>query len=358
MKSKLTLMTIAIAVLAAGCGGGGGSSNSGPVAVTPAPTTPTTPTTPTPDPSAPQTTPQTPTYTAGSIAQSAFATLNQARTAYGVGLAIQQSQLDTAAANHANYIGIQFQAGNYNAATHSEDPAKPGFTGVTAQDRVAYAKYAAMSSSESLSSVIAVDGVASDPGVVSITGLLSAPYHRFGLFEGYREIGIGHNSQRLPNEGGVRNTVVFNVAIPQSQQAQAPAADWIGAWPVDGATNVLYSFSGESPDPIPSLNGACAGYPVSLQVRSGQVLSTTTFTLVETASGAPVSVQLSTAQNDANPDMARTNTAYIIPYKPLKLATKYTAHFVGSRNGVAIDKTWTFTTQADNAKMIFGCDPS
>lgn len=96
---------------------------------------------------------------------------------------------------------------------------------------------------------------------------------------------------------------------------------------------------------------------MSLQVKNGTTLAVTTFTLTD-ASGAAVNVQLATPTVDANPAYARSNSAYIIPFVPLKLATKYTAHFVGSQNGIAIDKTWSFTTRSDNSKMIYGCDPS
>lgn len=359
-KSKLTLTLIAASLALAGCGGGGGGGSTGPSSTAPTtPTTPTVPTTPTtPDPNALQPTVGGASYVSGSIELSAFTTLNEARSAYGVGQLAQATSLDAAAGHHADYIGQRFKEGDYSAATHDEDASKSGYTGGTPDGRISYAGYAASATGENLSSIIAVDGVSSDAGAVAVTVLLSGPYHRFGLFDGYRDVGIGHNSQRLPNEGGMRNTVVVDSGVARALQPQQPATDWVGMWPLNGATNVLYSFAGETPNPIPVNKGACAGYPVSVQVRDGQTLATSAFTLTETASGAAVNVQLSTKNSDANPSQARANTAYIIPYKPLKLATQYTAHFVGSRNGVAIDKTWTFTTRADNVKLVYGCDPS
>jgi hypothetical protein len=132
----------------------------------------------------------------------------------------------------------------------------------------------------------------------------------------------------------------------------------VGLWPLDNATDVLYSFATETPHPIPVLKGACGGYPVSFQVRDDQVLATTSFTLTEAVSGAAVAVQLSTKQTDVNPDYAQSNTAYIIPLKPLKLNTRYTAHFVGMRDGTPINKMWSFTTMAQNVRWIYGCNPS
>jgi uncharacterized protein YkwD len=362
MKLKLKLIVLAVSATVAlvGCGGGGGgstaASSSTPTGA--APTTPSAPTTPASDPTALQTTVGATTYAAGSFELSAFTALNQARAAYGIGQLAQNAQLDTAAQNHASYINGRYQAGDYSAAMHTENAAYAGFTGVTPADRIAFAKYAASQSGEVLSSIIAVDGVASDAGAVSMEALLSGPYHRFSMFDGYRDAGFGHTSIRLTGEGGARNTIVANFGVAQAIQGQAPANGWVGVWPTDNATGVLYSFSGESPNPIPSNNGMCAGYPVSLQAKAGVTLTTTAFTLVEAASGAAVSVQLSTQATDVNPSYARANSAYIIPYQPLKLATKYTAHFVGSQNGVTIDKTWSFTTRADNVKAIYGCDPS
>lgn len=359
MKTKLTILTIAASMGLAGCGGGGAGGGS--AASSPSNSTGSSPSTPTPpaaDPAALQDTVATSTYAAGSIELSAFTALNQARAAYGVGQVAQNSQLDTAAQNHTAYINGRFQAGDYTAATHTENPAYAGFTGAAPADRIAYAKYAASQTSEDLSSIIAVDGVTSDPGVVAMDTLLSGPYHRFSLLDGYRDVGVAHTSIRPANSGGTLNTIVADFGVAQASQAQAPASGWIGVWPADNATGVLYSLSGESPDPIPSNKGMCAGYPVSLQAKAGVTLATTAFTLTETASGAVVDVQLSTRATDANPTYARANTAYIIPYLPLKLATKYTAHFVGSQNGTAIDKTWSFTTRADNVKSIYGCNPS
>lgn len=351
-KNKFSLALIAASLALAGCGGGGGSTTG---STTPPPVVPTPPA---PDPTALQTTVATPSYAAGSFELVAITSLNQARTAYGVGMVAESTLLNTAANNHAQYILARFQAGDYAAATHTEDPSKPGFTGATVGERVGFAKYSASGAGENLASTIAVDGVTSDPGTVAIESLLSGPYHRFASLDGWRDVGFGHTSIRLPGEGGTRHTVVIDSAFALSSQAQAPATGWIGLWPADKATGVLYSFAGESPDPIPANNGACAGYPVSVQVRSGMTLTTTAFTLTETGTGQLVNSQLSTQSTDKNPVLARANTAYIIPFTPLKLSTQYTAHFVGANNGVTVDKTWTFTTRADNVKMIFGCDPS
>jgi uncharacterized protein YkwD len=347
-----TISAISFATVLAGCGGGGGGSTSTPVP----PTTPTTPTTPTIDPNALQLTVPNPTYTGSAL--SAYNTLAAARAAYGVGQYAQNAKLDTAAKNHALYITTRWGAKDFATVEHVEDPSKSGFTGINPSDRIAFAGYAAAANSEALTTFISVDGVTSDAGVVATNNLLSAPYHRFALLDSYRDVGVYDSPAVFAGEGGTNHTFVFNMAIAQADKQQLPAQSWVGTWPVDAATGVMYSFAGESPNPIPANNGACAGYPISVAVRPDMTLNTTTFTLAEAAGGQAISVQLSTAATDVNPTLARASAAYIIPFKPLKLNTKYTAHFVGSVNGTAVDKTWSFTTTAQNQKLIYGCDPS
>jgi uncharacterized protein YkwD len=355
MKTDLISLTVAASLTLTGCGGGSGSPSGTPApdtaALTPSPIVAT------PNPTSLQDTVSSAPYPVGSTELAAYTELNNARAAYGVGKVSASANLSTAALNHAKYLDARFRAGDY-AAGHTEDPAFANFTGATPADRVAFAKYAAISSGEDLSVIIAVDGVLSEPGTVAVETLLSGPYHRFSLFDGSRDVGFGHTEIRITGTGGVQHTVVANFGVAQGNQPQAPADDWIGVWPLDKATDVMYGFAGESPNPIPANNGRCAGYPVSLQANAGVTLTTTTFTLVEAATGAPVNVQLSTSATDVNPAYARANSAYIIPFKPLKLATRYMAHFVGAQNGVAIDKTWSFDTRADNTKMVHGCDPS
>lgn len=365
MKANVSLSAISCAVLLAACGGGGGTSNTG-TTPPPAPATcsngatdyPTcTPPVVKPDPNALQDTVPSSTYVPASLLAAAYTTLNTARQAYGAGLLSQNAKLDTAASNHAKYASQRYSEKDFANIGHTEDAAKSGFTGVSPADRIVYAGYAAASVGEDMTTFISVDGVSSDPGVIAVSSLLSAPYHRFGLFEGNRDIGIGSTSARFTGEGGVNNTVVIDMGVAQGAQQQLPARSWVGVWPINGAENVMYSFAGESPNPIPVNNGACAGYPVSVQVRNGLALSTTSFTMTD-AAGVVVNVQLSTAATDVNPSQARANTAYIIPFKPLKLATKYTVRFVGAANGAAIDKTWSFVTTNQNQKLIYGCDPS
>lgn len=290
---------------------------------------------------------------------SAYAAIDAARRALGVGVLNQSTGADAAAQAHANYIIARFAEGDFFAANHTENPAKSGYTGTNAGDRVRFAGVAAVEVGENLSSIVQVDGATdNEPGARSVAALLTAPYHRALFFDSLTSIGIGHASARLKGEGGVNNILVYNLIVPQGKSRQLPAPTWVGVWPVDGATDTPYEFGTEEPNPIPVNQGRCGGYPISVYVRTGQVLTTKSLTLQETVSGATVPMQVSTKGNDANPAFAQANSMYGIPFRPLKLATTYTVHFTGDNNGMAIDKTWRFTTVSRNLKALVGCDPS
>jgi uncharacterized protein YkwD len=350
MKTKISVVIAALSIGLVGCGGGGGGS----AGTSPVPT-------PTPGPvvdvNALQASVAVASYSTGSFEAEAYSALSNARSQYGVGLVAESSPLNMAANNHAKYIVAQFQAGDYSSG-HTENPAKSGYTGATPLERAQYAKFDGSAVAETIAGFIEVDGVQSKPGVVAIDNLLSAPYHRIALLGGQRNVGVGHASIRIAGEGGLHHVFVANFGIQNGQQAQLPPQDWIGVWPASGAVDVMYGFAGEMPDPIPVVKGACAGYPVSMQIRNGLTLTTKSFTLSETVSGAPVDVQLSTADTDKNPEYANGSTAYIIPFKPLKAGVQYTAKFSGAKNGVAFDKSWSFTTVGKNTRAVYGCDPS
>lgn len=352
--------SVIVASLFSACGGGGGSAApEGPQAVVPPVVVPpvVAPVPPNDENRLQAATGEAP-YAPGSNEGSAFAAINEARMAYGVGALRQNSRLDTAAGNHAQYVSKRWEARDFANAGHLEEAGKSGFTGITPYERMRFAGYAGARSGELLTTFISVDGVASNAGVVAVNLLLAGPYHRFGMLDGNRDVGIGDAAARFPGEGGLNHTVVINTAVEVTAKVQLPAASWVGLWPVDGATEVQYGFGSETPNPIPVNKGTCSGYPASVQVHGDLTLATTAFTMVETQSGTPVSVQLSTFATDVNPEQARANTAYIIPYKPLKLATRYTVHFIGTAGATAIDKSWSFTTGAANTKMIYGCHPS
>lgn len=326
----------------------------------------------------PQTSVPEPTYATSSVPLSLFRAINAARQAYGLGLFAQSAALDTAATNHAQYLLQRWQAGDtdtsyyFSSSGSVEAMGNPGFTGRTSFDRASAANYLGDGYGESNIVVVLADGVPSDPGTVAVNKVLSLPYHRFGLFGSWRDVGIGVANTRVANPAGTVNIATMSLGWPKCGNSSAcshfpvlkqfPSPNWVGVWPLDGATNVMYAYRREAEaDPMPDSNGNCAGYPVSIQAMDGVL--TSSFTLTETMTNTPVDVlrSPSTATPSTTPyhdAYAGSGVAIIIPYKPLKLGTRYTAHFVGSLGSMAIDKTWTFTTGTTNTKAVYGCDPS
>ena len=96
-----------------------------------------------------------------------FQRLNELRNTVGAPAIAADPRVMLAAQNHADYSSRNGTGG------HSEDPALPGYTGVTPQDRVA-----AMGWSTSFVSEVAAGY---SGGINALNELWDAPYHRLGL---------------------------------------------------------------------------------------------------------------------------------------------------------------------------------
>ncbi len=70
-------------------------------------------------------------------------------------------------------------------------------------------------------------------------------------------LGIGHGNIRLAGEGGVNHLLIYDLVVPQGKGGKLPARDWIWVWLIDGASDVLYQFSSEIPNPLPENHGQC-----------------------------------------------------------------------------------------------------
>ncbi len=146
--SKICLILIAASLSA--CGGGGSSPSTPAVA-----TTCTSPqvlvngvcTNPisTVIPANLQSNVPVPTYASGSVELQAFTELNNFRKMVGLGLLAQNSKIDSAAANHANYISQNIDT-DLTVFGHYEVATKAGYTGVAPGDRTAFTSYGPVAS--------------------------------------------------------------------------------------------------------------------------------------------------------------------------------------------------------------------
>ncbi|GAB2880904.1 hypothetical protein GCM10027277_57480 [Pseudoduganella ginsengisoli] len=344
MKAKLSIIAATLSVLLTACGGGGGGATTGSTPNTPsAPSTPTdtTPTPPVVVPGDLQTTVPAPTYQAASQEMAFFTALNNFRSAVGLGLLAQNQQLDQAAKNHVNYLlsnpDINFSA--IDQATgrpmfHVEQQTRSGFTGVLESDRAKAVGYMGAYVGES-----GAYGLGNG-GAKVLADLASGIYHRQGLmFQEQREIGISMGSDSA-------QTTVIELGYMTAPQRNA--SNFVGAYPADKQTDVPLASYQEVPNPYPELTTFDAvqkgtSYPISIVTKSNTTLTVATFTVTEQGQTEALPMRLFTKDSDPNKFLLG-NIAFVVGRAPFKANTNYTVRFVGTVDGAAISKTWTFTT--------------
>lgn len=285
-------------------------------------------------------------YPAGSVQAIAFNEYNAFRAIEGLGPVRQNANIDIAAKNHAAYV----QTNQSGADAHHEIAGKPGFTGAEPGDRMAAAGYAGASSTE----VIAFEGIQ----MTSVQTLLSTVFHRNAMMtQGLTDVGIA------PGDDSGPTYIDAGYIKPQKN-----AGDYVGVFPYDKQTGVPMTHHTESPNPFykefeMTQANVCAktSYPISIATETSTVLKVTLFTVTPEGQSTPLDVRLMLRDSsDLNLQYLGANVAFIVGKAPFTRGTKYTVHFVGtatgkatgSANGLAIDKTWTFTTDTKDA---MGC---
>lgn len=332
MKTTLKMTVVALSVALTACGGGGSSGTS---TVTPPVTPPISQTcpngaldfptcTPAVTPANLQLTVPTPTYQASSDELVTFTELNAFRKLMGLGLLAQNSALDLAAKNHSAYIVKNQIFG------HLEDAAKSGFTGANPQDRAYFTGYKGFASE--------AVGVGAAP--IGIRGLINTIYHRDGIaFQGFKDVGISFN-------GGWTTPVVIDLG---AEKLQNNASNFTTTYPVDGQVNIPLTMMVESPNPFPDLSTANSDFPtktsspISFYSAAGTTVNVGSFTVSQFGQTSPLNVRLLNSVNDPNKSI-QPNVVHIIGNAPFQPNTKYVVNFVGTVNGVAVNKTWSFST--------------
>ncbi|MBC3883618.1 CAP domain-containing protein [Undibacterium griseum] len=268
-----------------------------------------------------QTSVPTPTYAASSDELAAFNEINAIRKLIGLGLLAQNTLLDKSANNHMKYV----VANNPNNA-HIEDPLKSGFTGVAPIDRASYMGYTG--------SVGELVGFGN--GLDAVKGLMNTIYHRDILLDQTTEhVGIS----LLPTT----TVPVADVEIG-SIKGQRNASDFLTTYPFDGQKNLPLQMALETPSPFGIAYTDYAtktSSPVAFYSASGTALIVSSFTVSQGAN--LLTGRVLTSSNDTN-GLTRKNAASWLGIAPFQPNTTYTASFTGTVNGVAVSRTWTFTT--------------
>lgn len=341
----LTSLALAATLTACGGGGGGGDSASsvapaaatGPVIF--APVIASTIVTSTPAPS----------YIDASEELAAFSLLNAERSRCGFGVLAQNTALDTAAKSHADWSLINNYYGHSEVSTIAS-----GFTGVSPQDRATTAGYKSLSVTETLIGAVGQPSI-TGVGVNSARALMAAPYHLFGMMSPYKDLGVSVRSVNSVTPlvaNGLSNIAVYDFGVAAGAEYQTADAAGVSTYPCDGVTGVKPSVRGEFPNPVPGrdLTSNPLGQSMLVMVRKGQTLVISSASLINTATGAAVTLRAPvTASNDPNNLLAGYGNymGYVVPDVALAVNTSYQATIIGTNDGAAFSRTFTFATGSD-----------
>ncbi|MHB1981039.1 MAG: CAP and S-layer homology domain-containing protein [Sulfobacillus sp.] len=280
------------------------------------------------------------------------ALLNRSRTADGLPTLSYDQNLAAASMAHATYYQTYanslYATGTFSL--HDESATYPvGYTGDTPVQRD-LAVGAVFSGID-----IEVLATGRQTVVQAYRALMDTTFHRFGLLSAQiSQIGVGWQ----PAVGSVPSIVVSdisgNAALPVTPPAQM-------LFPVQGATDVPLSYTGESPNPLSGIRSDAqlpsdpAGYPVSISFSSLVVNSVqiSSAQLTDASGVVPTYLIDGSTYTDTNPvysgeSMARG--AALFAQSPLTPGTVYTAAFSGTEmltSGASqpFNAVWSFTTR-------------
>lgn len=338
------MLATAVTFALTACGGGGGDSSGG------TPTNPTAPAVPAPEPTPPSSVaPATdvPAANYSDLRASLFTQLNDFRAAVGVGKLRQDTNLDTAAQAHADYMKANLVVG------HEELSISPAYYEATPRSR---ATKAGVDASHWIAEVAGGTTLLPVSQVWACLRMTNSVYHLQALTSNVETVGLGINDFACSIDMGVVTLGGVSGSPPANStpvgNGQLMAANAIGVAPVDGS-KVDGAMPPESPQPASDI--ASPGHPLMVRVRADTMADTLTassFTLVDNvgsvipgrvlvATNALAGTTASGAQADS---MLYPGVVFFMPLSPLASAKAYTATFAGARNGVSISKSWSFST--------------
>lgn len=271
------------------------------------------------EPNAPQAT--------GNTSTDTFNWFNFRRRQMGLSEVVRSRVADTAAQGHSDYQKLN------DTITHTQISGKPGFTGVTVLDRLNAAGYVFDQNRYGYGEVIAAIG--GNSGFYAAQGLVDAIYHRFVIFEPiFKEAGAGTGS--VP-DGYTYVTTKFaaNGFGPGLGQGK------VAVYPFANQQNVPVNFFSdrEIPDPVPDQNEV--GYPISVHADGSATVAVQSFT-VRPRGGSLLSARLLTKATDTD---TSASVAAIVPTAVLSAGTAYDVQFIGTVDGISVNRSWSFTTR-------------
>lgn len=277
-----------------------------------------------------------------------FNRLNEDRARCGFGKLEQNSLLDKAAQNHANYIALT------RDYSHNEIPGSSGFTGATPGERVNYVGYRYASGGEAIGVsnwgtwFTGPDYQATEIQAINqLFGLFSTVYHMRGLMSDSTEIGLGVTNVQWNNDGTSNGKItVTNFAVPQNSIGQKISQTEIATFPCEGSYSLNPAFISEIPDPFPSgPNRDITPYGQPVYITSGPGTTVTlTSGAITKRGGSAVPTTTLTAANDPNQRLA-VNEVFLVPTMRLADNSTYDVAIAGTSTGMisAANPTGAFT---------------
>ena len=355
MKARqLVIAAVAAASALTGCGGGGSDSPvSAGLVVPPATSPPSTGVNPDLVTSV---TP--PTYAAGTTEKGAWDVLMAQRSACGFGLLQQDSRLDVASKAHTDYLVKNSLDRKVSVIGHGEDPTWTYFYGAGPDDRAARALFPT-GVSENLDEFLSLQS-ASLPaprtagealGASSMRTLIETVYHARGAFWAGRSGGTGASLATGPSATAGFNQTQFRMVAEVSNEADALKQKLgtgnLATWPCNGLTGVRGTFTPatEAPNPFPDVTSASTKYgtPIYFKVDPGSVLMITTATLTRPSDGSVLTTRMLNKSSDPTAQIG-ANEAFIVAITALAAGSSYTVNITGTVDGVAIARTFGFST--------------
>lgn len=198
-----------------------------------------------------------------------------------------------AAKGHCNYVSLN------RSLTHTQDPRKPGFTGVTFRDRLAAASFRDDPGGEVLASI--VGGAA----ITGAHGFLNSVYHR-AMFLRSETTSYGY--------GVVGECATIDLGRPHDYESVAVTRV---VWPPDDARDVPPAFRADAELPNPLPGRAVVGSPISV-IGGAEPIA---FALSSPA-GAVAGITITSASDPHR--LVRPGEAHFVPELPLEPRTRYT----------------------------------
>jgi len=265
------------------------------------------------------------TYPAGSPQALAFTTTNAERDHCGFGTLAQSMLLDQSATAHMNYMVTN------NVVSHTEDPSKPGFTGVSPANRAAAAGYVNAAIGEVISFPITVSGNTAD----AVRRLFAAPYHGQLMLDSARDVGIG--TAQFQGVAGLTMDFGFPLSITR------PVLASVLTYPCDGTSGVLAFNTNETPSPFPNQQNPTWGQPII--VHGASDLQVTAASITGPQGAVPIQVIYGDGQTTDPQGLINNGWAAVMPV-PLAANTQY-----------AVSVNWTTRGQSGNRNFNFSTGP-